>query len=316
MGTTLGLIALLPALYLGWGIGANDTANAFGPQVGARIVPYRRAVILVAVFAFLGAVVEGYKIFPTLGGLTRLTLEMGVGAVLGAGVSVNLMTRLGLPVSTSHSIVGALVGVGLFEMAGFNPQMLAKVGISMATAPIGAATFAYTLYRLLERTTNRISSAFLFQRSVTYIAVGVGCYAAYAMGANNVGNAMAPYVAVGALGPGLAVTLGGAAMAVGALTYSRNVMMVVGTQITALDPVSAMVATLATALTVHLFTQWGIPVSTSQAIVGAVVGVGLTKGMMAVNPRLLWMIPGGWILSVVSAGATAYAALAAYSLIQ
>ncbi len=312
----MGLLALIPALYLGWGIGANDTANAFGPQVGARIVSYRRAVILVALFAFLGAVVEGHKIFPTLGGLTRLTLDMGIVAVLGAGASVNLMTRLGLPVSTSHSIVGALVGVGLFGMTGFNAQGLAKVGISMVTAPIGAAVFAYGLYRLLERTTARMSGALLFQRSVTYIAVGVGCYAAYAMGANNVGNAMAPYVAVGILSPVWAAAIGGAAMAVGALTYSRNVMMVIGTKITALDPVSAMVATLATALTVHLFTQWGVPVSTSQSIVGAVVGVGLTKGMVAVNPRLLWMIPGGWILSVVSAGATAYAVLALYSLIR
>lgn len=311
------MLALLPALYLGWGIGANDTANAFGPQIGSQVIAFRQGVTLAAAFAFVGAVVEGQKIFPTLGGLTRLTLEMSVIATIAAGLTVNAMTRLGLPISTSHSIVGALVGVGLFQQAGFNTRIVLKVATSMVTAPLGAAVIAYLLYRLLAAVVGgRIGGGLLFQRGVRAAAVAIGCYAAYSMGANNVGNAMAPYVAVGMVAPATAAVLGGAAMAIGALTYSRNVVMLVGRQITALDPISALVATLATALTVHLFTQLGIPVSTSQAIVGSVVGAGLTKGMMAVNVRMWWMIPSGWITSVAGAGALAYGLLAVYSLVR
>jgi PiT family inorganic phosphate transporter len=311
------MLVLLPALYLGWGIGANDTANAFGPQIGAQVIAFRQGVVLTAAFAFVGAVVEGQKIFPTLGGLTRLTLEMSIVATVAAGLAVNVMTKLGLPISTSHSIVGALVGVGVFERAGFDIPIVLKVATSMATAPVGAACSAYILYRLLALAVGgRIGGGLLFQRGVRYAAVAIGCYAAYAMGANNVGNAMAPYVAVGVVEPVVAAVLGGAAMATGALTYSRNVIMLVGRQITALDPLSALVATLATALTVHLFTQLGIPVSTSQAVVGAVVGVGLTKGMMAVNVRMWWMIPSGWVTSVVGAGGVAYGLLAGYRLFQ
>lgn len=105
-------------------------------------------------------------------------------------------------------------------------------------------------------------------------------------------------------------------MALGVLTYSHRVIMVVGKQITALDPISALVATMSTAMTVHLFTQIGIPVSTSQAIVGAVVGVGLTKGVTGVNRRTLMVIPVGWVISVAGAGAAAWLLLTAYLLIR
>lgn len=311
------MLSLLPGLYLGWGIGANDTANAFGPQVGANIVTLRRAAVLTAAFGFLGAVVEGQKIFPALGGFTHLSLEMSVVAALAAAINVHVMTRFGMPVSTSHAIIGALIGVGFAERAGFNIPIVMRVATSMVATPVGAATIAYLIYRgLAALAAGRLGSALFFQRSVQYAAVVIGCYAAYAMGANNVGNAMAPYVAVGVIGASSGAALGGAAIALGVLTYSHRVMAVVGKQITALDPISALVATTATAITIHLFTQIGIPVSTSQAIVGAVVGVGLTKGIMGVNRRTLMVIPAGWVISVAGSGTTAWLLLVVYRLIR
>ncbi len=311
------MLTLLPGLYLGWGIGANDTANAFGPQVGANVVTLRRAAALTAVFGFLGAVVEGQKIFPALGGLTHLSLEMSVAATLAAAVTVNVMTRFGLPISTSHAIVGALIGVGFAERAGFNVPIVVRVATAMVATPVGAATFAYLIYMAIAAlAAGRLGRALAFHRFVRYAAVVIGCYAAYAMGANNVGNAMAPYVAVGLVGAEAGAALGGAAIALGVLTYSHRVIMVVGKQITALDPISALVATMATAITIHLFTQLGIPVSTSQAIVGAVVGVGLTKGIVGVNRRTLMVIPAGWVISVAGSGAAAWLLISGYHLIR
>lgn len=307
------MLPLLPALYLGWGIGAHDAANAVGPQIGAGIIAFRRAVVLAAIFALLGAVVEGQKVFPTLGALTRLTLETSIVATLAAGITVNVMTAFGLSASTSHAIVGALVAIGLVEGKGFNTPIVLKVAASMVTAPIGAGVIAYLLYHMVAVVAaGRLGSAFAFQRFVRYAAVGVGCYAAYALGSNNVGNAMAPLVAVGALTPAAGAGLGGIAIAAGVLTYSRNLIMLVGKQITALDPISALVAAMATAITTHLFTQLGIPVSTSQAIVGSVVGVGLTKGMVAVNRRVFWMIPASWAMGAAGAGGIAYLLLLGY----
>ncbi len=309
------MIALLPALYLGWGIGANDAANTFGPQIGANIISYRRAVVMAAIFAFLGAVVEGEKVFPTLGRLTSLTLEMSIIAALAAGIATNVMTKFGLPISTSHSIFGALIAAGLYTGRSLDQAIVARMVASMMAAPVGAGLGAYLLHRLLAASAaGKIGRGLIFGRAVRYLAVLVGCYAAYALGSNNVGNAMAPFVAVGLVSPAAGAALGGLAIAVGVLTYSRNVIMLVGKQITALDPITALVAATATAVTVHLFTQLRIPVSTSQAIVGAVVGVGLTKGMLAVNRRMFWLVPAGWVISIAGAGVMGYLLMAVLTL--
>ncbi|MBI3997863.1 MAG: inorganic phosphate transporter, partial [Armatimonadetes bacterium] len=232
------MLVLLPALYLGWGIGAHDAANTFGPQIGAGVIAWRRALVLAATFAIVGAVAEGEKVFPTLGGLTRLDLTTSVVATLTAGLTVHVMTRFGLPMSTSHTIVGALVAIGVFERTGFDSRIVLKVAASMVTAPVGAGMIAYLLYHLAGWVASgRLGGALLFQRVVRYAAVGVGCYAAYALGSNHVGNAMAPVVAVGVLSPVAGAALGGLAIAVGVLTYSRNLIVLVGRDITALDPI-------------------------------------------------------------------------------
>lgn len=304
--------SLLPGVYLGWGIGANDAGNAFGPQVGANVIAYRHAVVLAAAFVLLGAVLEGEKVFGTLGGLTRLTLDASVAAALAAGISVNVMTVLGIPISSSHAIFGALVAVGIVRETGIHAPTALRIAASMVTAPAGAGIVSYALYRLLAAVAaGRLGAMLFFQRAVRVSAIAVGCYAAYALGSNNVGNAMAPFVAVGVVSPALGAVLGGLAIAAGVLTYSARVILTVGKQITSLDPVSALVAVFGTALTTHLFTQLGIPVSTSQAIVGSVVGVGLTKGMVAVNRRMFWLIPLGWVVSIVGSGVVAFLLLLA-----
>jgi PiT family inorganic phosphate transporter len=311
------MLPLLPGLYLGWGIGANDAANTFGPQIGANIISYRRAMALAAVFALVGAVVEGQKVFPTLGGLTRLSLEMSVVATLAAGISVHVMTVSGMPVSTSHAIFGALVSVGLAQGRGVSIPTVLRLAASMMTAPVGAGIIAYLLYQILAAVAEgRLGSLLFFQQAVRVAAVAVGCYAAYALGSNNVGNAIAPFVAVGLVGPTAGAAMGGLAIASGVLTFSRRVIMTVGRQITALDPVTALVAATATAITVHLFTQLAIPVSTSQAIVGSVVGVGLTKGILTVNRRMFWMIPASWLVSIAASGAVAFVLITGASLLR
>jgi PiT family inorganic phosphate transporter len=305
------MLPLLPALYFAWGIGAADAANTFGPQIGASVISFRRAVQLAAIFVFVGAVLEGPKVFPTLSRLTSLSLETSVVAALSSGLTMHLLVRLGMPVSSSHSIVGALLAVGLFQHTGFDAGILRRIGLSLLTVPIGAAAAAYALYRVLGVMLPRaLGIGLFFQTAVRLAAIAIGSYGAYTLGANHVGNAVAPFVGIGLLTPSAGAALGGAAIAAGVLTYSRNIIMLVGKQITALDPVSALVAVAASAATVHLFTELAIPVSTSQAMVGAIVGVGLTKGMVAVNARTLAMIPVAWVMSITGSGALAYIFLA------
>jgi PiT family inorganic phosphate transporter len=135
-----------------------------------------------------------------------------------------------------------------------------------------------------------------------------GCYGAYSLGANNVVVTTGPFYQAGFFGnPALhraaviAAGVGGLSIAVGAITYSRKVMMTVGKGITALDPFSALVAVLAHSLAMHFFTQLSVPVSSSQAIVGAVAGVGLSKGSRTLNAKMLGSIGCAWILTPIVA---------------
>jgi len=109
--------------------------------------------------------------------------------------------------------------------------------------------------------------------------------------------------------------LGAVGVAVGALTYSRNVMETVGMGITTLGPMSAFVAQFGAALTVHLFTQWGLPVSTSQAIVGGVAGAGLVRGVAAVSGRKMGQIVLAWIATPTVSMILAFGLTSAFILV-
>jgi inorganic phosphate transporter, PiT family len=147
----------------------------------------------------------------------------------------------------------------------------------------------------------------VFQAVVTGGLILAGCYGSYSLGANNVANTTGVYYASHTISPLQASVLGGLAIALGALTYSKPVMETVGSKITQLGALAALIATLAESITVHIYTQIGVPVSTSQAIVGAVVGIGLVRGIRAVSQRMLLMIVVGWFATPLVAGLLAYA---------
>ena len=132
------------------------------------------------------------------------------------------------------------------------------------------------------------------------------CYAAYNLGANNVANTTGPFVAAGILSPSLATFIGGMSISLGVLTYGKNVIFTVGKRIAPLDPFSGLVALLSTAVTLHLFTQLGVPISSSQAVVGAVAGVGVARGARTLNKTTLFLIFVSWILTVLLSLGLAY----------
>jgi PiT family inorganic phosphate transporter len=121
-----------------------------------------------------------------------------------------------------------------------------------------------------------------------------------------VANVTGVYVGSGLLTPLQAALVGSLSIASGVLTYSRKVMDTVGKKIVELDGFSAFVSTFSAAITVHLFTQVGVPVSTSQAIVGGVIGVGLVKGARTVSRKTLLEIAIGWVSTPLSSGVIAY----------
>jgi PiT family inorganic phosphate transporter len=332
------LAVVLASFYIAWNIGSNDTANAMGTAVGANILSYRRAATLLILFVILGAVLEGYKVMKPVGegliqgspGLDSPLKEFPTAVVIAmvsAGLFVTLSTKFGLPVSTHQAIIGALAGAGiamsLFSsvVTSVNWGEFITIIEAWVVTPLAAAFFAYLFYRIFEVPIKRVEAPEKLNLLFTIAVIVSGCYLAYVIGANGVGTAMAAMYATGR-GGGSSVTvmqqlalLGAVGVAVGSLTYSRNVIKTVGMGITALGPMSAFTAQLGAALTIHIFTQWGLPTSTSHAIVGGVVGAGLVRGVAAVSGRKMGQIVLAWIATPTVSMILAFLLTAAFILV-
>jgi PiT family inorganic phosphate transporter len=297
---------VLSGVFLGWSLGANDSANIFGTGYATGIVKYRTAIWLTAVFVMIGAVLEGPKCMDVVGDLSRLTSTDAFYCALAGAITMTALTILAIPASCSQAIIGAVVGAGILSgTADFSS--LYKIVACWVFTPICALFTAYFLHRILGFVINKTITS-LTKRSLLYSAgiIVAGCYGSYTLGANNVANVTGIYVGSGVLLAEVAALIGGLSIALGVLTYSRKVMETVGKGIVPLDPFSALVAVLAEALSLHLFTQIGVPVSSSQAIVGAVVGVGLVGDVQTVSVKMLARIGVGWIMTPVSGGVLAY----------
>lgn len=327
MDILLVVVLLVAAFYVGWNIGANDAANCIGTTVGAQIVSYRTAVLLMSVFVILGGTLQGHHVMKTVGKGIVIT-EVAVYeeqngapapdefralfpddrlpdlailvALLSAGLFVTIATFTSTPVSTSQAIVGGVAGVGIgivgAQASFFKLGVLLKILGAWIISPILTMVLAFLSYLLLGRAL-RNTRAILWSNVLGIAVLISAAYVSYSLGANDVGNAIGPLLnRFPDKGPQLAA-LGGIAMAAGALTFGHRVTDTVGKSITPLDYSGALAAQLSAAIGVHLFSILGIPVSTSQAIVGGVVGVGLTKGARAVSTQKIASIFVSWVLT-------------------
>ncbi len=333
------LLFLTSGLFMGWSLGANDAANIFGTAVATKMIKFRTAAIICSIFIILGAVISGAGAADTYGELGDINAMAGAFVVaLAAAFTVLWMTRAGLPVSTSQAIVGAIVGWNLY--AGYSTDIgaLSRIVGSWIFTPILAAIFAIGIYFLVKRIIENSHIHLLKIDNYTRIGlILVGAFGAYSLGMNNIANVMGVFIETspfqeiqiaGLLNLSSVEQLflvGGIAIAVGVITYSHRVMSTVGSRIFQLSPVTALIVVLASGLVLFVFASESlrefligmglpafplVPVSQSQAVVGAIMGVGLVKGgIHNVNFVTLGRIGLGWIATPVAAGILGFIAL-------
>jgi PiT family inorganic phosphate transporter len=334
--TTLFFIS--SGILLGWSLGANHAVNVFGTAVMSKMVRYRLAAIVASVFVILGAVLGG-------AGTTRTINELGaVNALAGSftvafavAIAVAWMTLLKLPVSTSQAIVGGIIGWNLFTGSPTDSGTVAKILGTWVTSPLLAALFAFGLYQVMERLLKRARIHLLEIDAYTRGGLlVVGALASYALGANNIANVMGLFVSAAPfgdipLGSMLTFTgtqqlflIGGVAIAAGIITYGQKVMVTVGSDLYRVTPLSGLVVVLAESIVLFLFSsEWLeallrslhlptfplVPLSSTQAVIGGVIGVGLAKHGRGINVRVLAKIAGGWVTAPVAALVLTYVLL-------
>jgi len=402
-GTVFIVMALVFGLYMTWGIGANDVANAMGTSVGSGALTVMQAIVIAAIFEFAGAFLAGGHVTSTIRkGIidpaliidSPETLVFGMlAALLAAGIWLMVASTRGWPVSTTHSIVGAVVG---FALAGIgvdavNWGKISQIVASWVVSPVLGGLLAFLLMMSIRRlilgvehpfeSAKRWGPVYVFlvgfiislvtmfkglkhlnlelSVSMSFVAatvIGLGiavvgwalirrvqvdpmadrdfhfasvekvftpmmlftaCAMAFAHGSNDVANGIGPMAAVVSIVrsggevaqkselPLWILLVGGAGIVVGLATMGYRVMKTIGTRITELTPSRGFCATLAAAATVVLASRTGLPVSTTHIAVGAVVGVGLARGVGAIDLRVIGGIIVSWLVTLPVGGVLA-----------
>ena len=317
MSLLLITLILLMSIGVGWSIGANDAANSLGTAVGSRVLNLRQAIVLIAIFGFLGAFLQGSYVTKTIGkGIVPMNLLdknaalcLALVASFAACAWVVLATYWKMPISTSHSIVGAVAGAGLAIEAPVKWKVLLDIFICWIFTPIGAAVLGYIFYRISKNIFYSILPRRYLRPVLALLIVGSGCYVAYSWGANDVANATGVIVGAGILSPRVSIIIGGLAIVLGIVTWGYKVIETIGSEITQLMPIMAFSAQLASAINVHIYTVFGIPVSTSHSIVGAIFGVGLVRGLRVLNVRIMKDIIICWLATPFISGVISFGIL-------
>ena len=317
------IVALLAGLYMAWNIGANDVANAMGTSVGSRAITYRQAILIAAIFEFGGAVIFGKHVTETIrkgivdpGYFTSSdVLALGAfAALVAAGIWLTIATWARLPVSTTHSIVGAMAGFGIAAqgLGVVNWGKMSKIVASWIVSPIVGALVAFILFTgmrhfLLKKVDDRQRVERIFGK----FQIATACFVAFAHGSNDVANAVGPLAAALTFSQGTAVEVaakipvpkwllafGGFGIVLGLATWGYRVMGTIGERVTQITPTRGFTAEFSAASVVLANSQIGMPISTTHTLVGCVIGVGLARGIKALNLKIIRDIILSWLATV------------------
>ncbi len=281
-------------------LGANNASACFGASIGAGLTKYSTAARLASFGVLLGVLVEGVKLSRAISGgiLTEITTSSFLIIMATTFIIILLATILHLPLPLSGGFVGSAVGVGLAGGEGIDWSFTLMVFASWVATPLLSAVTSALLYGVTSRLTHGIRKPLMLNYLYGRATLALSFYVAYVLGANTVGLISGVYSPFVGYGP-LRTAAFGLATALGMCLLSRGVTETVGREMLGLSPSMALAAQLSGALIVHIFTQFGMPVSITQSLVGGVIGVGLAKKITVANVQLIRNILIGWALAPI-----------------
>lgn len=394
--TILLVFATLVGFYVAMNIGANDLANAMGTSVGSGALTLRQAVVASMFFNLAGSIMAGSYVTNTIrkgmidpsllaGSPEKLMLGM-FSALLAAGIWVHLATHYGLPISTTHAIVGAVVGFGILAVGigAIHWMKILTIASSWVVSPVAGGIVSGSIYVLVDRKILSSHSPYRATRTYapwllssvclvltlslaseglrnlhlelatwktfllalplslaagfigkavllrlggegcrwiqgadeekvncvfSYLQITTACYVAYAHGSNDVANAVGPLAAIYSIVetktvamqvevPKWMLALGGVAIGGGLFAFGPRVMETIGKRITEITPVRGFCAEFGAATTILVCSHLGLPISTTHVLVGAVIGIGLARGMGMLDLRVIKNVVSSWLITL------------------
>jgi PiT family inorganic phosphate transporter len=311
--------------------GMNDAANSIATVVSTRVLTPRLAVLWAAFFNFVAAFGFGVAVATTVGkGIVRpevVTQELVLAGLIGAIVWTHLCTEYGLPISVSHSLIGGMAGAAVAK-AGFQSLVvggITKVSLFIFFSPmigmlLGFALMILVSWLLRNKSVQKVDRLFRVGQLISSAAYGLGHGtndAQKTMGIISVllftTTAEVPHWLYDKSGgfyvPMWVILSAHFAIGIGTLLGGWRVIRTMGVKLTHLKPVGGFCAETSGALVLLGTAMFGIPVSTTHTIAGAIVGVGSTRRLSAVRWGIAGRIVMAWILTIPMSAlvaATAY----------
>lgn len=322
---------LISGLFLGWSLGANDAGNVFGAAVETRMIRFKTAALIASIFVILGSVLQGGGTSMTLSRLGAVNALAGSFTVaLSAALSLIVMVRFKIPVSSSQAVVGAILGWNFFTSAFTDSTILAQIVSAWVITPILSAVLTIILFYIFDYIFNHYPIHLL--KLDYYTRAGlllVGAFGSYSLGANNIANVMGMFVDSSPFkdifisrhfyisGIQQLFFIGALAIALGIFTYSHKNMKTVGHDLFKLSPITGFIVVLSSSLVLFLFSSKSlqeflhfmhlpslplVPVSSSQAVIGSIIGLSIAKKTGNIHYKVLSKIATGWVINPIFSG--------------
>jgi len=294
---------LLGVLLIALSIGSNNSANALGICIGAGILNFKKAILIFGIFVFLGLTLSSQRVINTIGtDLGNFTSKIACTSLILSAIIILGSNLKKLPLSTHQVIVGSLIGCSIASGLKVNLTTAYHIFLSWVLSPVMASTLTFFLYKVFYELAKK-TPFFKLHSIVKGLLVLGACVISYNTGANELATAVAPLIK-GSLSFNeyTLFPLVSLSAFLGTVLFSHKVIETIGKGLVPLDPFSGLIAQFGAGLTLLIFTHLGMPVSTTYCIVGAIVGIGLIKGISTVKTSLLKKIITNFAIAPVLSG--------------
>jgi len=294
-------LVLLTSFLIAFAIGSNDASNALSISIGAGVIKFKKAVFLFGILVFTGIWLNGNKVMETVGkNLIQVNPETLGFSLFVSAVLIILSNWKKFPLSTHQIIIGSLVGNALASNSLVNFFSLFKIFLSWIISPLVAVFISFFIYKFMKKFFLKIAFFKMEQLLKIFLLISASLIS-YNIGANEVATVLGPVVYSGiSINFFLLLSISSLLVFLGAYILSNRVIETVGKGILPLDPLSGFVAQISAGISLFLFTLLGMPISTTYCMIGAISGIGMTKGLHTVKLELLKKIIFNWGITLFS----------------